>query len=99
IFVPMFSEFTYRQQNGDYNAAPSSKYFFGTDDLGRDIFVRVWVGARISIFIGFAAAVIDLIIGVAWGAIAGMRGGRVDEVMMRIADVLTAVPYLLVVII
>lgn len=99
IFVPMFSEFTYRQQNGDYNAVPSSKYFFGTDDLGRDIFVRVWVGARISIFIGFAAAVIDLIIGVAWGAIAGMRGGRVDEVMMRIADVLTAVPYLLVVII
>ena len=99
IFVPMFSEFTYRQQTGDYNAAPSSKYFFGTDDLGRDIFVRVWVGAQISIFIGFAAAVIDLIIGVAWGAIAGMRGGRVDEIMMRIADVLTAVPYLLVVII
>lgn len=99
IFVPFFSEFTYRQQNGDYNAPPGSKYFFGTDDLGRDIFVRVWVGARISIFIGFAAALIDLIIGVAWGAIAGMRGGRVDEIMMRIADILTAVPYLLVVII
>lgn len=99
IFVPMFSNFTYRQQTGDYNIAPNGTYLFGTDDLGRDIFTRVFVGARISIFIGFAAAIIDLIIGVTWGAIAGLKGGRVDEFMMRIADILTAVPYLLVVII
>ncbi len=57
------------------------------------------VEVSISIFIGFAAAIIDLIIGVAWGAIAGLRGGRTDEIMMRIADILTAIPYLLVVII
>lgn len=99
IFGPLISEFTYRQQNGDYNTAPNGTYWFGTDDLGRDIFTRVWIGARISIFIGFAAAIIDLIIGVAWGAIAGLRGGRTDEIMMRIADILTAIPYLLVVII
>src|SRR5699024_2270274 len=99
ICGPWISEFTYRQQNGDYNMAPNGTYWFGTDDLGRDIFTRVWVGARISIFIGFAAAIIDLIIGVAWGAVAGLTGGRTDEIMMRIADILTAIPYLLVVII
>ncbi|MFC3419531.1 ABC transporter permease [Salinicoccus hispanicus] len=99
IFGPMISEFTYRQQNGDYNTSPNGTYWFGTDDLGRDIFTRVWVGARISIFIGFAAAIIDLIVGVAWGSIAGLKGGRTDEIMMRIADILTAIPYLLVVII
>ena len=74
-------------------------HWFGTDDLGRDVFVRVWEGARISLFIGITAAVIDLIIGVLWGSISGLAGGRVDNIMMRIADVLTAVPYLLVVII
>ncbi|KKK33378.1 MULTISPECIES: ABC transporter permease [Salinicoccus] len=99
ICGPWISEFTYRQQNGDYNMAPNGTYWFGTDDLGRDIFTRVWIGARISIFIGFAAAIIDLIIGVAWGAVAGLTGGRTDEIMMRIADILTAIPYLLVVII
>ncbi|MGX9135890.1 ABC transporter permease [Rummeliibacillus sp. JY-2-4R] len=99
IFVPLFSPYSYREQLGVYNAPPSAKHWFGTDDLGRDVFVRVWVGARISLFIGIAAAIIDLIIGVAWGAIAGLVGGRVDDIMMRIADVLTAVPYLLVVII
>ena len=99
IFVPFLSPYSYKENLGAYNAAPSSKYWFGTDDLGRDVFVRVWIGARISLFIGITAAVIDLIIGVAWGAISGLVGGRVDDIMMRIADVLTAVPYLLVVII
>lgn len=99
IFVPWLSPYSYREQLGVYNAPPSAKHWFGTDDLGRDIFVRVWVGARISLFIGLTAAVIDLIIGVLWGSIAGLLGGRVDDIMMRIADVLTAVPYLLVVII
>lgn len=99
IFVPWLSPYSYREQLGVYNSPPSAKHWFGTDDLGRDIFVRVWVGARISLFIGLTAAVIDLIIGVLWGSIAGLLGGRVDDIMMRIADVLTAVPYLLVVII
>lgn len=99
IFVPIFSPYTYREQLGIYNAAPSAAHWFGTDDLGRDIFVRVWQGARISLFIGITAAVIDLIIGVIWGSISGLAGGRVDNIMMRIADILSAVPYLLVVII
>ena len=99
IFVPFLSPYTYEQNVGLYNAAPSAAHWFGTDDLARDIFVRVWQGARISLFIGLTAAIIDLIIGVLWGSIAGLAGGRVDNIMMRIADVLTAVPYLLVVII
>ncbi|RHW34971.1 ABC transporter permease [Lysinibacillus yapensis] len=99
IFVPVFSPYSYREQLGIYNAAPTATHWFGTDDLGRDVFVRVWQGARISLFIGITAAIIDLIIGVLWGSISGLAGGRVDNVMMRIADVLSAVPYLLVVII
>jgi len=98
-FAPMFSSYTYEQNVGFYNTAPSATHWFGTDDLARDIFVRAWEGARISLFIGITAAVIDLIIGVLWGSIAGLAGGRVDNIMMRIADVLTAIPYLLVVII
>ncbi|KOS69536.1 diguanylate cyclase [Lysinibacillus contaminans] len=98
-FVPMLSPYKASDQLGVYNAPPSAQFWFGTDDLGRDIFVRVWDGARISLFIGIAAAIIDLIIGVLWGSISGLAGGRVDNIMMRIADVLTAVPYLLVVIV
>lgn len=97
--VPVFSSYTYDQNVDLYNTAPSATHWFGTDDLARDLFVRAWEGARISLFIGITAAVIDLIIGVLWGSIAGLSGGRVDNIMMRIADVLTAIPYLLVVII
>ncbi|MFK8243104.1 MULTISPECIES: ABC transporter permease [unclassified Facklamia] len=98
VFVPMVSPFSFSEQTKSYNTAPNFTNWFGTDNLGRDIFVRVWIGARISLFIGLAAALIDLVIGVLWGSIAGVVGGRVDNVMMRIADILTAVPYLLIVI-
>lgn len=80
------------------NNPPSAQHWFGTDQLGRDVFSRVWFGARISLFIGLAAAIIDLIIGVLLGSAAGYFGGKVDEVIMRIADILYGVPYLLVVI-
>lgn len=80
------------------NKPPSAAHWFGTDNLGRDIFARTWYGARISLFIGLTAAFLDLIIGVIWGTISGYLGGRVDEYMMRIADILSGVPYLLVVI-
>lgn len=99
IFVPMLSQYSFRDQLGVYNHKPTSEFWFGTDDLGRDMFVRVWYGARISLFIGITAALIDLIIGVLWGSIAGLFGGRVDDIMMRIVDILSAIPYLLVVII
>ena len=99
IFAPIFSSWSYEENTGLYNTAPSAEHWFGTDDIARDLFVRVWQGARISLFIGLSAAVIDLIIGVLWGSISGLIGGRVDNIMMRIADILYALPYLLVVII
>ncbi|KAB2335002.1 ABC transporter permease [Cytobacillus gottheilii] len=99
IFGPMMTEYDYKQNDlANKNQAPSSEHWFGTDDLGRDVFTRTWEGARISIFIGVAAALIDLCIGVIWGGIAGYKGGRTDEFMMRFADILYGIPYLLLVI-
>ncbi|WP_341281563.1 ABC transporter permease [Paenibacillus sp. FSL H8-0537] len=99
-FGPLMTEFDYRSNDlGNKNQAPSAVHWFGTDDLGRDMFARVWEGARISLFIGLAAALIDLFIGVLWGGIAAYKGGRVDEGMMRFADVLYGIPYLLLAII
>ena len=73
-------------------------FWFGTDELGRDIFTRIWWGARISLFIGIAAALIDICIGVLYGSLSALVGGKVDELMMRFADILFALPHLLVVI-
>jgi len=80
------------------NQPPNAQFWFGTDDLGRDLFTRTCIGARISLFVGISAAFIDLVIGVLWGGIAALVGGRTDHVMMRIADIIYAIPYLLIVI-
>ncbi|MBM7647545.1 oligopeptide transport system permease protein [Bacillus ectoiniformans] len=73
-------------------------YWFGTDDLGRDLWTRTWYGTRISIYIGVLAAVIDFIIGIAYGGISGFYGGRVDNIMQRIIEILMGIPHLIVVI-
>ncbi len=80
------------------NLPPSSEYWFGTDDLGRDVFARTWYGARVSLFVGIMAAMIDFFIGVIYGGIAGYKGGRTDHWMMRVIEVLYGLPYLLLVI-
>ncbi len=80
------------------NQPPSAQFWFGTDDLGRDIFTRIWYGARISLSVGLLAALIDLGIGILWGGVSGLIGGRLDEVLMRCADILYSLPYLLIVI-
>lgn len=99
IVGPWIRPYDYFETNlVDKNLAPSLKYWFGTDDLGRDLFARTAWGARISLFIGSTAAIIDLIIGVLWGGVAALLGGRIDNLMMRIADILYAIPYLLIVI-
>lgn len=99
IIGPYLSGFTYFEQDfSKKNLRPNAEHWFGTDTAGRDLFTRAWYGARISLFIGFMAALIDFLVGVVYGGISAIRGGRADNVMMRIAEVLYAIPYLLVVI-
>ncbi|WP_425383173.1 ABC transporter permease [Rossellomorea oryzaecorticis] len=87
-----------KQTLANQNLPPSSQHWFGTDDLGRDVFTRTWYGARISLFVGFMAALIDFVIGIIYGGVAGYKGGKTDNVMMRIVEILYGLPYLLVVI-
>ncbi|MGD9677563.1 MAG: ABC transporter permease [Vulcanibacillus sp.] len=99
LFGPYMLPYSYEGQVlDDRNLGVSSEHWFGTDDLGRDMFVRCWYGARTSLLIGFIAAFIDLFIGVVYGGISGYSSRKVDQIMMRIIDVLYALPYLLVVI-
>jgi oligopeptide transport system permease protein len=99
LLGPFFSPYPYDETHLSLkNQPPSREFWFGTDDLGRDIFTRVWYGARISLFVGMTAAFIDLLVGVLWGSVSAFAGGWIDDLMMRIADILYSLPYLLVVI-
>ncbi|WP_279325032.1 MULTISPECIES: ABC transporter permease [unclassified Clostridium] len=71
---------------------PSAQHWFGTDNLGRDLFVRVMYGSRYSLIIAISAAAINLVIGVLYGGVAGFFGGKIDNIMMRIVDVLYSIP-------
>jgi oligopeptide transport system permease protein len=99
IFGPIFAPYSYEQQNYEaINQGPNPEHWFGTDKFGRDLFVRVAYGARISLTVGLVAAAVNLVIGVLYGGISGYIGGRVDMLMMRIVDVVMAVPSLLYII-
>ncbi len=80
------------------NLGPSAGHWFGTDHLGRDIFSRVLNGGRISIAVGLITTLVSVTVGVCWGAIAGYAGGKLDSFMMRIVDILYALPFLIIVI-
>lgn len=93
------SGYSFTDQNYDkINVHPGAEYWFGTDELGRDMFSRVWLGTRFSLIIGFLAAAMDFMIGVVYGGIAGMATRKVDSIMMRFAEVIYSIPYLLIVI-
>lgn len=78
---------------------PSLTHLMGTDDAGRDIFARVLQGGRISLMVGLISTVVSIIVGVSYGAIAGYLGGRIDNFMMRVVDILYSIPYILIVIV
>lgn len=99
ILGPMLSSVSYADQNlAMANQGPSAEHWFGTDNLGRDLFIRVLYGARISLSIGIVVSLLNFLIGVTYGGIAGFMGGRVDRIMMNIVDVLYSIPVLLYVI-
>ena len=112
VFAPLLSPYTY--ESIDYSivaCAPSwwpatdvachagGAHWFGTDTLGRDLFVRTLYGARVSLAVGLVATGVSLVIGVIYGAVAGFLGGRVDALMMRFVDVLYSLPFIFFVII
>ncbi len=96
IIGPFFCKYSYSDQSLlSANQPPSADHWFGTDNLGRDLFVRCLYGARVSLTIGFFVTLINLSLGVIYGGISGFYGGKVDEYMMRIVDILYAIPLLL----
>ncbi|MBI1238769.1 MAG: ABC transporter permease subunit [Alphaproteobacteria bacterium] len=102
LLADVLSPHAYYDIDYDRIAIPPTfdeQHWFGTDANGRDLFVRVLYGARVSLAVGIVATVVSLIIGVLWGAVAGFVGGRVDAIMMRIVDVLYSLPFIFFVII
>jgi oligopeptide transport system permease protein len=97
-FGPLFAQ-SYQEQNLDLGATPpSAAHWLGTDTLGRDLFARILYGGRISILVGLVATFVALAIGVVYGAVAGFFGGKIDSVMMRLVDIMYALPFTIFVI-
>ena len=99
ILGPEVSSYTYKSQSTDVRQGPSLEHPFGTDKLGRDIFVRVMFGTRISLLVGVVTMVLVLLIGVTYGGISAYVGGLVDDLMMRFVDLMMTIPSLLIIII
>lgn len=96
IFAPIFSRYTFDENNWAMsNSSPSAEHLFGTDNLGRDLWVRCWEGARVSLTIGVLVAFVNATIGILYGGISGFFGKALDNVMMRICEVVGAVPQML----
>ncbi|HEY8464388.1 MAG TPA: ABC transporter permease [Bacillota bacterium] len=96
VFGPLFSKYSYSDQNLILqNQPPSREHWFGTDSLGRDLFVRCLYGARISLTVGIFATLISLSLGVLYGGISGFWGGKIDNRLMRVVDIFYAIPLLL----
>jgi oligopeptide transport system permease protein len=100
LIGPMLTPFAYDQINKNDVWAPplTAGHLLGTDSLGRDLLARLLVGLRVSLAIGIVATAVSLVIGVIWGATAGYLGGRIDEIMMRLVDVLYSLPFIFFVI-
>ena len=100
IIGPKLSGYAFEQVDETaINMGPFAKHWVGTDKLGRDIFARVWIAGRVSLTIGIVGALLSAVIGCLYGGIAAFFGGIVDDIMMRIVEILISVPYLIVVIV
>jgi oligopeptide transport system permease protein len=100
IFTPWIAPHPFDLQNLEMTmTGPSSTYLLGTDSLGRDLLTRVLYGGRISLTVGILASLVSVLVGVFYGAVAGFLGGKIDNLMMRIVDVLYALPFIFMVII
>ena len=99
MLTPWIVPYAYETQNLQLGAsAPSTQHWLGTDIHGRDLLTRLLYGSRISLLVGFIATFVSLFVGLAWGAIAGYTGGTIDAVMMRIVDILFALPFMIFII-
>ncbi|MGE7020948.1 ABC transporter permease [Solibacillus cecembensis] len=105
VVGPMLAPYSGSEQDlNNTNIKPSAQHWFGTDDLGRDVWVRTWLGARVSLTIGIVAALIDLVLGLVVGGVSGYmagrgkKGDRIDGLLMRLVEILYGIPYLLLVI-
>jgi oligopeptide transport system permease protein len=97
VVGPLLSQYgPYAQDLARRYASPSAEFWFGTDGFGRDMWTRVWAGTRVSLYIAFLAAFLDVFVGVTYGAISGFKGGRTDNVMQRVIEVLVGIPGLVV---
>ncbi|WP_099159744.1 ABC transporter permease [Virgibacillus ndiopensis] len=99
IIGPYLSSYSYEQT--DYEKVfmePNSEHWLGTDKFGRDQWTRLWEGTRISLYIAVLAALLDILIGITYGAISGLKGGKVDNFMQRIIEILVGVPNLIIII-
>jgi oligopeptide transport system permease protein len=91
---PLFLAQSYETQNLQLGAVPpGARHWLGTDTLGRDLFVRILYGGRVSMSVGFCATAVALVIGVLYGAISGFLGGKIDLLMMRVVDIIFALPF------
>ena len=96
VFGPFFSAYTYSDQDLMRSSeGPSAQHWFGTDGHGRDLFVRVLYGARISLTVAVVASVVNFFIGIFYGGISGYMGGKIDNIMMRIVDIISTIPLVL----
>src|SRR5690625_932304 len=88
IVGPYLNSYDYQQTDYDnVYAEPDSEHWLGTDKFGRDQWTRLWEGTRISLYIAVLAALLDILIGITYGAISGMKGGRTDNIMQRIIEI------------
>ncbi|MEM0910757.1 MAG: ABC transporter permease [Pseudomonadota bacterium] len=96
LLVPWLTPYGYEEQDLALGATgPSLQHWMGTDPLGRDVLTRVLYGGRVSIAVGLIATAVALLIGVTYGAIAGYVGGRTDAIMMRLVDIIYALPFMI----